>query len=734
VAVLTCLLIIAGCQTNTQPQATPKKPVTAASVPEPATAIEPSKTPLVIHLDITTPQPANSKPRYSAIDLAEDKVAIIPKDTIVLPQVAMTSTLPAPQQQPDSMATDHTEVATSIAPVAPSIDTPPESDIAKPSTLNQINPAEQQQQLLDLADSMLAAGHIDLSLNLLQQINIDLLPQASWGHYLESMATGYLLTGDSYTALQWLDQAQTLDPAPDQASHKKRLALLQKAYTNNEQFLQAALSAMALTDGHDPENNNSVPLLTNNNMIWNLLMQVPKQQLRRHLQSSPPATTKAWLELALSTHGLINIDLQQQAIMVWQVNNPLHPAAVQLPTALSELVDLQPRQTQKLALLLPTSGPLSKIGQAVIDGFMANYYAAMSQCKKPCTSLPQLVFINSHTIQDWQQFYTDMENQQIDLIIGPLDKSRVDRIHNLKQRNIPTLALNFLSSDNDNLTLADKAGLDSQLSQALLTHLEQRIPDQPIARKTEQPTLFQFSPSVEDEARQLATRGYHQGLRQALIIQANSRWAQRASDAFQQQWQALGGQVTGQISYSGDGDHADSISKVLLTDNSKERRRALQKTIAENVRFEPRRRQDVDLVLILALPEDARQLMPTLAFHHAADITVYSTHHAYQGPTESTRDRDLNRMYFSDIPWMLEPDVIADQVAGLWPNRQRYSRLFALGADAFLLYPRLQQMQIFNTTRVQGMTGLLSLDDQDRITANLTWARFQRGQPKVQSQ
>jgi len=51
-----------------------------------------------------------------------------------------------------------------------------------------------------------------------------------------------------------------------------------------------------------------------------------------------------------------------------------------------------------------------------------------------------------------------------------------------------------------------------------------------------------------------------------------------------------------------------------------------------------------------------------------------------------------------------------------------------------LLYPRLQQMQIFSTTKLEGMTGLLRLDEQNRITANLTWARFQRGQPKVQNQ
>jgi outer membrane PBP1 activator LpoA protein len=755
---LVCLVIISGCQTNTQPQATSAPSIsvetepTSTPIPAAPPPSQPAQDALVIHLDMTPQKPEAAKPKIAEITELDTTVAMtkvevaaeivevadhVPVEKITSANIPNRSTKLVSTKTQES---DSPVVHKSVSALAPkedpaSIAKAPETNTApKPPA---ISPAQQQQQLLDLADSMLAAGYIDLSLGLLEQIEVEKLPPQSLSRYFASMATSYLQSGDSNAALEILEQAQDLDPNPDRANQNQRLTLLQQAYTDNQQFLSAALTAIAITNRYGSKLQTSDVSSANHDVIWDLLMQVSNQQLKTRLNSPIEPNAKAWLELALSTQGLLNLDQQQAAIMAWQLQYPLHAAALDLPKALAKLVELKPRENQKLALLLPTSGPLGKLGQAVIDGFMANYYQAMTQCEQPCNSLPQLEFINSDRVADWQQLYYDLEDQNVDLVIGPLDKAKVDLINELPERNITTLALNFIRNDNLDHGLTDPLLTETQVDWSIASYYPEQVlgtDTEPEPNTVSQNTLFQFSLSIEEEARQLATRGHNQGLHQALIIAANSDWSQRASKAFQQQWQALGGQVTGQVSFTGDGDHADSISQVLLTDTSKLRRKELQKTIATNVKFEPRRRQDVDLVVILALPEDARQLMPTLAFHHAGDITVYATHHAYQGPTKTTRDRDLNRLYFSDIPWMLEPDTVAQQVAAIWPNSQRYSRLFALGADAFLLYPRLQQMQIFSTTKLEGMTGLLRLDEQNRITANLTWARFQRGQPKVQNQ
>jgi len=727
-----CFIALVGCEQNTRPQA-------------PQTTAQAAAKPLVINLDLSvskststaTPKAPESK-QVNSQQTDQGSVSTTSQAALAAEAAAQLEAALAAQQKQGQEAKPALEI--------PAINTVADSNeedsvqltsnlVATPATKTpiDINQLARQQQLLDLANSMLAKDYVDLSLSLLQDIDMALLSPDYLGSYLESMAESHLRSGDSFNALAWLHKAEALAPALNQAAQHKRLGLFQKAYADNEQFLDAALTAISLA-AYLPTSTAAEQLLASNNAIWELLMQVPNMQLHARLQSPLHPLARAWLGLALSTENLITLEQQQQAILVWQLTNPLHPASLRLPSVLANLSDFQTKQAQKLALLLPTSGPLGKLGQAVIDGFMANYYQTMAQCETPCSLVPQLVFINSHEIDDWPTLFADLEAQQVDLIIGPLAKTKVDSLNAFTQRRIPTLALNYLSSSQDSGLPVQDADIDSQLLEELEAIAKQASPasgNNSNKQETNQEALFQFGLSLEDVARQLATQGHRQGFKQALIIQADTSWAQRASITFQQEWQLLGGRIAGKIDYTGNGDYADSISKVLHIDDSKMRRRSIQKLIGEKVKFEPRRRQDVDLIVLLGLPKDVRQLMPTLAFHHAAKVTVYATHHAYQGATDTTRDRDLNNLYFSDIPWMLEADETTHLVQTTWPNRQRYSRLFALGADAYRLYPRLEQMQIFNATRVQGTTGLLKLEDDKRITANLTWARFKNGQPQV---
>ena len=724
-----CFIALVGCEQNTRPQ------------PAQTTA-KMAEQPLVINLDLSASNANNTATPETQTNTQASGQKTAQSTDSTTEQITPAAELEAKlEAELTSQSEQESNSTLEIPPAAPADDSNEEDSVkvtnnleSTPSTNGpiDINQLARQKQLLDLANSMLEKNYVDLSLSLLQDIDITLLPPDYLGTYLESMAASHLRSGDSFNALAWLHKADALAPAVSQIAQHKRLTLFQKAYQDNEQFLEAALTAISLA-AYLPPSTASKQLLASNNDIWELLMQVPNMQLRAGLQSPLHPLAKAWLDLALSTENLITLEQQQQAILAWQLTNPLHPASLRLPSVLSNLSDLQTKQAQKLALLLPTSGPLGKLGQAVIDGFMANYYQTMAQCENPCSLVPQLVFINSHEVDDWPKLFASLEEQQVGLIIGPLAKTKVDSLNAFAQRSIQTLALNYLSSAKDSALQVQDTDIDTQLLEELEAIAEQASPASGSSNneKSSQETLFQFGLSLEDEARQLATQGHRQGFKQALIIQANTSWAQRASMTFQQEWQLLGGRIAGKIDYTGNGDYADSISEVLHIGDSKARRSSIQKLIGENVKFEPRRRQDVDLIVLLGLPKDVRQLMPTLAFHHAAKVTVYSTHHAYQGPTETTRDRDLNNLYFSDIPWMLEADETTHLVETTWPNRQRYSRLFALGADAYRLYPRLEQMQIFNATRVQGTTGLLKLEDDNRITANLTWARFKNGQPQV---
>ena len=713
---LGCLGILTACETTSSKPFGTQQQTTRANT-EPA---------LVINIDLTENQqtPATAK---------QEQPLVSTQKPLASTQKPLAST-----QEPIIITID--QPPTADKDKQPSVPLNANPEVSEPEPESSQSQAEReaahlqlvtrQLQLLELADNMYLKGYYDLSLSLLNDIISDALDKHALGRYLELMAASHLRAGDSYSALAWLHQAQAKAPAVDKASYLRRLQLLQQAYTANEQHLEAAISAIEISITKAQALTPEQQQLSNDD-IWDLLLQVPSMQLQAKLQGPLHPLTKGWLELALSTDNLHTLEQQQAAIVNWQLNNPLHPASQTPPTSLSKLADLQANQAQKLALLLPTSGPLGKLGQAIIDGFMASYYQTYQQCSSGCQSLPQLLFIDSHTVTDWADTYAQLQQQGIELVIGPLNKDKVSELAQL-ELSIPTLALNYLTPDNNQDSSAPNGINDAILQYVAPADGNQTDSNDAIASSSAgQQPLYQFGLSLEEEAQQLAQHGRQKGYKNALIIHAQSPWAERANRAFQQHWQQLGGKISDAISFSGNGDHAQSISSGLHIDASKQRRKSMQKLLGQNLKFEPRRRQDVNLVVILALPQDARQLVPTLAFHHAAKIPVFTSHHAYQGPTETTRDRDLNNVYFSDLPWMLEADDTVSTVQTVWPNRQRYNRLFALGADAFRLFPRLEQMQMFPATRVRGLTGLLRLED-DAIKSKLSWARFRNGHPQVQ--
>ena len=55
--------------------------------------------------------------------------------------------------------------------------------------------------------------------------------------------------------------------------------------------------------------------------------------------------------------------------------------------------------------------------------------------------------------------------------------------------------------------------------------------------------------------------------------------------------------------------------------------------------------------------------------------------------------------------------------------------MHALGADAFLLHWRLQQLAASPDNSIRGHTGVLSMDEQGRIHRQLVSAQFINGVP-----
>ncbi len=426
--------------------------------------------------------------------------------------------------------------------------------------------------------------------------------------------------------------------------------------------------------------------------LWTALSQLPENDLMRLSFEDPSSALAGWTDLAIVLRASgDSIDAQQQAFNQWQQRQPGHPASQLPPEALADLERFAREMPRHVALLLPLSGPLSDAGRAVRDGFLAAHFQTLSQGGTP----PQVRLYDTGADKDVTTLYHRAHQEGAEVIIGPLQRDELALL--AQQPELPTALLGLNRLD-------DEIGL--------MPHDH----------------FYQFGLPPEDEARQAANRAWYDGHRTVLVIAPDSTWGQRTSRAFTQQWQQLGGNVVFTRQYSPtQGDYSDIVRPALGIDESSERHGRLERTLGRDLTFNPVRRPDLDAVLLLAQPTQARQLKPTLDFHFAGDLPIYATSQIYSGETEAARNRDLEGIRFTVEPSNLSgaiPDALLPRDAlprNLWG-------LHGLGVDAFHLQQRLEQLRHNSHLSLPGNSGLLRIDATGVVQRELPWAEFRRGQ------
>ena len=427
--------------------------------------------------------------------------------------------------------------------------------------------------------------------------------------------------------------------------------------------------------------------LQNNEAIWSLVSSLPLTEL----QASGDTDLDDWLALARTIKNAATLEQQQAAIDTWIEQNPQHPAAQQLPQPLVELKKLSSQPLSEIALLLPQDGQLASVARALRDGFLAAHYQAQQAGQNP----PNIQLFDSSRIGSMDAFYAQAKAAGVQLVIGPLEKNLVSQLNSREQLPITTLALNYSEGT-------------------------QEGPAQ----------LFQFGLAAEDEAREVARRAWADGMRRAVALVPAGEWGDRVLAAFRQDWQAQGGTLIAAEHVDQPVELARQIAELFQLRESEARGKRLQNTLGTAVAAAPSRRRDVDFIFLAATPQQAQQIKPTLAFQYAGDVPVYATSHLFTGTHNQAQYLDLNGIMFCETPWLLNVnDPLRQQASAQWPQAgTSLGRLYAMGADAYLLTPRLNQLKALPDTRLQGLTGTLSLSPTQRIERQLPWAEFRDGQ------
>ncbi|TNE74434.1 MAG: penicillin-binding protein activator [Gammaproteobacteria bacterium] len=428
--------------------------------------------------------------------------------------------------------------------------------------------------------------------------------------------------------------------------------------------------------------------------IWQLLKSSSEAKLASASTKAIGFETQGWLELASTLRDPgTELDEQGRIIRRWQNNWPGHPAAQVLPSELQLIASLSESRPEKIALALPLEGALASAGKAIRDGFIAAYY----QDSTVDRSVTDIRVVDTSN-QPFREIYQNLVRQGVDLIIGPLEKEALTDLASMNTLPVPTLGLNYLPA-------------------------ETRAPD----------GLYQFGLSAEDEARQIANRLTQQNIRDVLVLIPQGEWGDRVEAALLQRMSENGGIVLDTERFFPDDNLRAVTADLLGITVSRNRAIQVERTIGLNVEFEPRLRQDAEAIVMVANPTIARQFKPLFAFYFGGELPVYSPSIVYEGTPDPSRDRDLENVIFTDIPWTLgQPDQLKTQAdKHLSGTRGQLGRLFAMGADAWQLSKRLPLLRQVETASLNGYTGELTMTREGSVHRKQLWAQFQRGQPAL---
>lgn len=430
----------------------------------------------------------------------------------------------------------------------------------------------------------------------------------------------------------------------------------------------------------------------NEQRLWQTLMAIPVTELEQLISISTKRELEGWYRLAaLSKDTQSNLREQLARLDRWILEWPDHPASLALPADLKMLKQLLEEQPRQIGILLPLSGPLSGAAKAIRDGFMAAYYEQQNQT----ADSPALRFYDT-AHQDINALYDQAVADGAQLIVGPLAKENLQELALRPGLPVPTLALNTI--------------------------------DNPLGVV---PNLYQFGLGIEDEAQLAAEQGWRDGHRRAMILAPDNNWGDRSVEAFVLRWRALGGEVTQDYRFTEKNDYSKIIKTALQLDQSEKRAQEVRAVVG-SIEFEPRRRQDVDMIFLAAQASQARQIKPTLAFHYAADIPVYATSHVYSGKVDTKLDQDMNDIKFSTLPWFFEKHAAEKKALQSYAdNSLALQPLYAMGVDSFHLYPRLKQLEAVRQANFYGHTGTLQLNDQNQFQRRQVWAEFKAGRPRL---
>ena len=456
---------------------------------------------------------------------------------------------------------------------------------------------------------------------------------------------------------------------------------------SDKQPISAAISLMDLA----PHLTSPEQVTKNQLNIWQLLSQATAKNLAATV--SDTLHFSGWQALALSAEqNRMSPSKLQQALAQWAIDYPMHPAVSNLPAELVSAVNVIPYAPQKVALLLPLSGRYARLGQAVQHGVIGNLTDRNYS--------PSLIVFDTEKLGAIAAYQQAIANGA-EFIYGPLLKKNVALVSEINT-TMPMLLLNKTPETSTN-----------QLH-------------------------YSFSLDKKSEAVQGSEYIFASGKQYPAIIAPNNTSGHQIAALFTQRWQQLNtnsNRVVESFFFDNDKELKLTVEKLFETNQSQIRINKTRALVGSKMKSETRSRRDIDAIYLVSNPQQTSMLKPSIDYTVSAfapQVAVYVGSTGNKTHTQNRTATDLNRLNVSEQPWLLQlrdTKLSSVKIKQLWPKLSRnHQRFFAMGYDAFELVGYLAQMELFPKFTLKGFSGQLSLDSDNKISRQMSWAQYQRGQ------
>ncbi|MBN6070758.1 penicillin-binding protein activator [Aggregatibacter actinomycetemcomitans] len=218
----------------------------------------------------------------------------------------------------------------------------------------------------------------------------------------------------------------------------------------------------------------------------------------------------------------------------------------------------------------------------------------------------------------------------------------------------------------------------------------------PNARAIGQVCYYGLSP--EDEAESAANKMWRDGIREPMVAVPQNDLGQRTATAFNVRWQQLSGTDANIKYYNQAGDVGVALQG-----------------------------QSVQGLYIVAKSEELSDLKSVID-NSGNNIKLYASSRSNSSNNGPEYRLLMNGLQFSDIPFFKDTDSAQYQkVATATNNDYSLMRLYAMGADSWLLINHFNELRQVPGYNIDGLTGKLSAGPNCNIERDMTWFQYQNG-------